>query len=116
MDAEEIKQVIIVRRDLEMGKGKMAAQVAHAAVGSLQKTGRKIAEKWESMGAKKVVLAVDSLPELLELEKNARKLPHFLVTDAGRTEFKEPTITCLGIGPATAGEIDRITGNLKLMK
>ncbi len=113
---EEIKQVIVVRRDLKMGKGKMSAQVAHASVGSFSKADRKMAEEWESLGAKKVVLGVETLDELIELEKRARKLPHFLVTDAGRTEFKEPTITCLGIGPAGASEIDRITGNLKLMK
>lgn len=98
-----------------MGKGKMSAQVAHASIGSFSRADKKMAEEWESMGGKKVVLGVGTLDELLELEKRARKLPHFLVTDAGKTEFKEPTITCLGIGPAAAGEIDKLTGHLKLV-
>ncbi len=112
-----MKQVIVVRRDLKMGKGKMSAQVAHASVGALGRCERGAAEEWESMGAKKVVLWAGSLDELLELEKKAKreKLPHFLVTDAGRTEFTEPTTTCLGIGPAREGEIDRLTGHLKLV-
>lgn len=112
-----MKQVIVVRRDLKMGKGKMSAQVAHASVGALGKCEREAAGEWESSGAKKVVLWAASLEELLELEKKAKraKLPNFLVTDAGRTEFTEPTTTCLGIGPARESEIDALTGHLKLV-
>lgn len=116
MEEDEIKQVIVVRRDLKMGKGKMAAQAAHAAVGSFEKADKKTSKEWELEGAKKVVLGVSNIEELMDIERKAKKLPHFLVTDAGRTEFTEPTITCLGIGPADAAEIDRVTGHLKLMK
>lgn len=112
------KQVIIVRRDINMSLGKLAAQVAHAAIGSYKLCDKKIIEKWEKDGGKKVVLEVDSIEELLKLEEKAKKMgiPNFLVIDAGLTEFPEPTITCLGLGPEEETKINKVTGNLKLLK
>lgn len=111
------KQVIVVRKDLEWGKGKLAAHVAHAAVGSLMKTDSSIIEKWQDEGGMKIVVKVKDLKELKNIQakiKNAG-LPHFLVKDAGKTQLEHGTVTCLGIGPANKKFVDKITGKLKLL-
>jgi len=110
------KQVIIVRKDLKMGKGKLLAHVLHAAIGSLRESDEGIVGKWESEGAKKVVLKIQDLKLMRELYRKAKdaKLPCFLVKDAGKTQLKAGEITTLGIGPAEEKKIDRITGKLKL--
>jgi len=113
------KQVIIFRRDVlkEIGKGKMAAHVAHASVGSFKLADDDSKEEWEKNGSEKVVLKVNSLKEIRGLHKKAKeaKLPCFLVRDAGLTQLKAGTITCIGIGPAEEKKIDKITGKLKLL-
>ena len=111
------KQVIIVRKDLEWTKGKLAAHAAHAAVNAAQMAEPKILEAWHSEGAKKIVLKVDSLKELKELYKKAKqeKIPVSLIQDAGKTQLVKGTVTAVGIGPADEKKIDRITGKLKLL-
>ena len=112
------KQVIVVRTDIKMGKGKLAAQVAHASLGSFLNCKKKEwKKKWLLTGAKKVVLKVNSKDELLKIYKLVKinKLPCYLVVDAGKTQLEPGTITCLGIGPAPEKEIDKITGHLKLL-
>lgn len=111
------KQVVVVRKDLKMGKGKLATQVAHACIGSLKKASEKIIKKWEEEGAKKIVLKARDLKELKNIYKKVKDsgLPYFLVRDAGLTQLKKGEITCLGIGPAEEKKIDRITGKLKLL-
>lgn len=120
------KQVIVLRTDLNMRKGKMAAQASHASMGvflnsfhnDFKKNLWKQAEEWLSGNHKKVVLGVASEEGLLELAKQARSagIPHYLVTDAGLTEFNGvPTKTALAIGPWDDAEIDKITGDLKLL-
>ena len=111
------KQVVVVRKDLKMKKGKLATQVAHACVGSLKKASKKIIKKWEEEGAKKIVLKVKDLKQLKKIYKKvkASKLPCFLVRDAGLTQLKKGEITCLGIGPAEEEKIDKITEKLKLL-
>lgn len=113
------KQVIVVRKDLKLGAGKIASQTAHAAVGSMKKLMKEspdIVRKWEEQGSKKVVLKVGSLDELRHIENVVRKekISYFLVKDAGLTQIKPSTITALGIGPAEDKRIDKITGKLKL--
>ncbi|MBS7658040.1 MAG: peptidyl-tRNA hydrolase Pth2 [Candidatus Bathyarchaeia archaeon] len=114
------KQVIVVRSDLKMSKGKIAVQVAHAAVSAAEKA-RNMNEKewqeWIQEGQKKVVVKVKSLEELLKLMKESEKagLPTVLIEDKGLTEIPPGTITCLGIGPALSEKIDKITGNLPLL-
>jgi len=112
-----MKQVIIFRKDLKMGKGKMAAHAAHASLGSVRVAEEKVVEKWENSGAKKVVLKIEGEKKLREIYKKAKeaKLPCFLVKDAGLTQLKAGTITALGIGPAEEKKIDKITGKLKLL-
>jgi len=111
------KQVIVVRKDLKMSPGKIATHVAHASVACLDSADKIIVEKWEGEGAKKVVLKVSNLKELNRLYKKVKAagLPCCLIRDAGLTQLKTGTITCLGIGPAEEKRIDKISGKLKLL-
>jgi peptidyl-tRNA hydrolase len=116
-----LKQVIVVRKDLELSKGKLAVQVAHASLGAYERanlTRKQYVEDWKLEGQKKVVLSVDTLSELKELHKKAMalKLPTCLIQDAGLTEIEPGTVTALGIGPAPEAEIDKITGSLSTLK
>ena len=111
------KQVIVVRIDLKLGKGKLAAQVAHASVESFLRTPEKDQKKWLSENQKKVVLKVRDERALLEIYEKAKKagLPSTLIMDAGLTQILPGTKTAVGIGPAEEEKIDRITGDLSLL-
>ena len=113
----EYKQCIIIRDDLKLSKGKLAVQVAHAAVSAAEWASRSDLENWKEGGQKKVVLRVEKLQDLFELKEKARRegLSTALITDAGLTEIAPGTVTVLGIGPARADYIDKVTGNLKLV-
>ncbi|HDD60639.1 MAG: peptidyl-tRNA hydrolase [Thermoplasmata archaeon] len=116
----EYKMVIVVRSDLDMGKGKMAAQVAHAAVSAAYSAWtrrRELFKRWYAEGQRKVVVKVPSLKELLQIKKEAEEggIITALVTDAGLTQLPPGTVTALGIGPEREGIIDDITGHLKLL-
>lgn len=112
-----MKQVIVVRNDLKMSKGKTAAQACHACLGAYKKADSNKIRLWEQEGQKKVILKVNSLEELFEIKEIAKKnnVPNFMVKDAGRTELPTSTITCLGVGPDTDEIIDKVTQNLKLL-
>jgi PTH2 family peptidyl-tRNA hydrolase len=111
------KQAIVVRKDVKMGSGKLAAQAAHASLGSALKTDNDLIEEWMAEGAKKVVLKICGEREMRLLATQAKKLklPHFLVKDAGLTQLKKGTVTALAIGPALEKDVDKITGKLKLL-
>tara|TARA_B110001454_G_scaffold191166_1_gene190701 strand:+ start:2636 stop:2986 length:351 start_codon:yes stop_codon:yes gene_type:complete len=114
-----IKQVIVVRTDLDMGKGKIAAQVGHACVMGAEHV-RKSNPEWFSIwwnGQEKVVLKVVNLKELEEIKQGAIELglPWSEITDAGHTQIAPGTTTCISIGPAPEEKIDKITGDLKLL-
>ena len=116
----EYKQVLVFRSDLQMSKGKIAAQAGHAAVSAAQEAYARHKKWWEAWlyeGQKKVALKVSNEEELNELEEAADELglPHALIVDRGLTEIPEGSVTCLGIGPAPATMIDRLTGKLKLL-
>ena len=115
----ELKQVIVIRSDLGMGKGKLASQTAHASIEAMDKTLKKEPEwvgEWKESGMAKVVLKIGSEKELLELFEKVKKLiPTALIHDAGRTQIESGTPTCIGIGPAPESEIDRFTKHLKLL-
>jgi len=108
-----LKQVIVVRKDLELGKGKLAAQVAHAAISAADNS--KYKKAWMMEGQKKVVVKCNSLEEMMEIYNKAKNLPRAVIQDAGLTEIPPGTITCIAIGPAEEKDIDAITGNLKLL-
>jgi len=113
-----IKQVLVLRKDLNMRKGKMVAQGAHAAIGALAKAKVEDIKKWEEDGCTKICVSVPDEIALLQLKLDAwvAGLPIYLVQDAGRTEFNGvATYTALGIGPASAELIDALTGKLSLL-
>lgn len=115
----EIRQAIVVRTDLGMGRGKIAAQVGHACVMGAEHV-RKSNPGWygEWQGSQpKIVLKVQSLKELEAIGRHAAELglPWARVTDAGRTQLEPGTVTCISIGPAPGSEIDRVTSGLKLL-
>jgi len=118
-----VKQVLAVRTDLNMRKGKMVAQGAHASVNFLRDMilyglePSRVQIEWLTGGMTKICVGVDSEDKLRAIFDKARaaKLTVHLITDAGLTEFAGPTKTCLAIGPDRAEDIDKITGELKLL-
>lgn len=114
------KMIIVVRKDIEMGKGKIAAQASHAAVSCAVKTykdNRLLYDIWYLEGQKKVVVKVDSLVELEKIAKTAEEngLTCVMIQDAGRTQLEPGTTTCIGIGPDKSDKIDAVAGHLKLL-
>lgn len=115
----EYKLVVVVRDDLRMSGGKLAVQVAHAAVSCALQAKAKRPEwfsKWYKEGQRKVVVKVKGFEDLIALKDKAARagIPNELVTDAGLTELPPSTTTCLGIGPAPESQMDPITGALPL--
>lgn len=127
----DVKQVIVVRKDLQMRKGKIAAQVAHASMKFLvdnneAERGDQIVinltpdeASWLLSGSfTKIVVGCDSEDELRHLVFQAElsDIDVYPIVDSGKTEFDGiPTLTCAAFGPCTAEQLDRITGNLKLI-
>ncbi len=114
------KQLIVVRNEIKMSRGKIAAQAGHAAVSASEYARKNRPEWWNPWireGQCKIAVKVKSEQELLELERKARNkgLPAVLIIDRGLTELPPETITCLGIGPAPADKVDTITGKLSLL-
>ena len=115
-----MKQSIVVRSDVKMGKGKLAAQVAHASLSAAEEAQNrrpKWYDDWKTGGQAKIVLKVDSEEVLRELLQKAKAagLPASLIEDRGLTQLEPGTVTCLGIGPAPEPDLDAITGKLKLL-
>ncbi|AAR39098.1 NEQ244 [Nanoarchaeum equitans Kin4-M] len=113
-----VKQVIVCRK-LDIGKGKLCAQVAHASLDAALKVYRnnkELFDRWYREGAKKVVLKVNSLEELLDIAKKAMEkgIVVSIIRDAGKTQVSPGTIICIALGPDEDEKIDQITGNLKL--
>eukprot|EP00792_Barthelona_sp_PAP020_P002652 TRINITY_DN141_c0_g1_i1.p1 TRINITY_DN141_c0_g1~~TRINITY_DN141_c0_g1_i1.p1 ORF type:complete len:182 (-),score=54.70 TRINITY_DN141_c0_g1_i1:81-593(-) len=119
-DDEELKLVLLVRQDLKMGKGKIAAQVGHAAVGAYKTALKRnpiLLQRWRARGEAKVALKVKDEDELFKYYDLAKEagLNTYKVCDAGRTQIAANTYTVFAIGPAPYSEIDKITGELKLL-
>ncbi|CAH0595516.1 unnamed protein product [Chrysodeixis includens] len=116
----EYKLVLVVRTDLQMTKGKIAAQCGHAAVGAYEKALKEdpsILKTWLRTGQAKIALKIDSLESLKQISDNAKKMGLITTTirDAGRTQIAPNSITVVGIGPAPVKMIDKVTGDLKLL-
>ncbi|MCY0868876.1 MAG: peptidyl-tRNA hydrolase Pth2 [Desulfurococcus sp.] len=115
-----MKQVIVVRSDLEISKGKIAVQVAHASVIAAFEAfhkRREWFEEWWSSGQKKIVVKASGEEELVKRYREAvsRGLPASIVRDAGLTEVPPGTLTAIAIGPAPDRDVDALTGDLKLL-
>ncbi|KAK4455531.1 PTH2-domain-containing protein [Podospora aff. communis PSN243] len=125
---EECKLVLVVRTDLGMTKGKIAAQCGHATLACYKTLSRaaardpqsaeaKLLRQWERLGQAKIAVQVKSEDEMLELMAKARSLgvTAEVIQDAGRTQIAASSRTVLGVGPAPKSEVDKITGHLKLL-
>jgi peptidyl-tRNA hydrolase len=113
-----MKQVIVVNEALRLPRGKLAAQVAHAAIEACITAGEETKQAWLASGMTKIVLQVNQEADLISLYNLAlsRNIPAGLISDAGRTVIPAGTVTCLGLGPASDHEIDALTGQLKLLR
>ena len=116
------KMVALVRSDLGMGLGKLAAQVSHATLGAYKRAQRRqdceaALAAWEAGGEPTIVLKVEDQGELDALlqQADARGLVTSRIVDAGRTEVAPDTVTVGAIGPAPAPSIDEVTGRLSLL-
>ncbi|RME79193.1 MAG: peptidyl-tRNA hydrolase [Methanobacteriota archaeon] len=110
-----LKQAIIVNKELDMGKGKACAQVAHASIQAFLEAKESIRDEWLSQGSKKIVLKATE-EELLNIYKEARSygIAASLIRDAGLTQIKPGSLTAVAVGPAEEGEIDKLVKELKL--
>ena len=134
MAGNEPKQVLVVRKDLNMRKGKIAAQSAHASMKAILAEGDVVHKlyhseyviplrrpellEWLAGRFTKVCVSVDSEQELLDVYQQAKDagLICSLITDAGLTEFNGvPTNTVVAVGPAYPDDVNKITGHLKLL-
>jgi peptidyl-tRNA hydrolase, PTH2 family len=116
----EFKQVIVVRKDLRMGTGKIAAQVGHAAVLGVEesrKSNKSWLKGWFNEGQPKIVVKVNSLDDLIKVQTEAEtlRIPVVIVQDRGLTQIPNGTVTCVCIGPAPSYIIDKVTSELKLL-
>lgn len=111
-----MKQAIVARTDIGMGRGKLAAQVAHASLTAYEDTSSNARNAWKDGGQKKIVLKVDSKNELLDLADQARRngVPHAVIRDAGHTQLDPGTVTTLAVGPAREAQVDAVTSDLSL--
>ena len=129
------KMMIVIRKDLNMRKGKMVAQGSHAVLGvvlkykwrflfSILSYNSNPISIWLKNSFTKICVSVNSEDELLKIESLVKmynhvfvmKIPYYLIKDAGHTEFHGiPTYTCMAIGPWWSDDLDDITGNLKLL-
>jgi peptidyl-tRNA hydrolase, PTH2 family len=112
--------VLLVRMDLEMGKGKMAAQCAHAAIGAYEEATQRrdrFLKPWQKYGQTKIALKVPDEATLVSLAQQAQHsgLNTYVVRDAGRTQIAAGSLTVAAIGPGPVEAVDKITGHLKLL-
>lgn len=119
-DNGDYKMIFVVRNDLKMGKGKIAAQCGHGAVGAYQSAVKRHpgqVRAWENSGCAKIAVKVESKEQLLSIRQQAlaRNFNTCMIRDAGRTQIEPNSITVLAIGPARVRDLDEVTGSLKLL-
>ncbi|KAL7794001.1 peptidyl-tRNA hydrolase PTH2 domain-containing protein [Trichoderma afarasin] len=123
--SEECKLVLVVRTDLGMTKGKIAAQCSHATLACYKALARadpasaerKVLARWERFGQAKIAVQIKGQAEMLELRGKARAmgLTAEVIQDAGRTQIEAGSMTVLGVGPGPKSLVDKVTGDLKLL-
>jgi len=118
--AFKFKQVIVIRADLGMSKGKAIAQACHVSVKAAimaRFMNPDVYDGWDGEGHAKIACKVNSLDELLALEKKSEDagLPCAKIADFGLTELERGTVTALAIGPAPVEKVDAVTKHLKLL-
>lgn len=115
----DFKQVIAVRTDLGMGKGKIAAQVGHACVMAADKARRNYSDWYDSWwpSQAKIVVRASGISDIIKLKRSAAEMdiPWAEVSDAGHTQLEPGTVTCICLGPADGNRIDDITGDMRLL-
>jgi len=114
------KMVFCVNQELSMGKGKIAAQCCHAAVGCYKRAKKQCSSgvvAWERTGCAKIALKCPTEAELEEIAVRAlaKEIPCYLVEDAGRTQIAAGSRTVLGLGPAPVSVFEGVSDHLKLM-
>ena len=111
------KQAIIIRQDLKLPKGKMAAQAAHASVRAVLNSDKKMVQEWNDEGMAKIVLKTENEKSLLKLLQEAKDhgIKTAMITDAGKTVVAPGTKTCIALGPDEEEKIDEITSSLNLI-
>lgn len=119
MNGDDTKLVLVIRTDLGMSKGKIAAQCCHATLACYKRATKQVPtvlKAWEYSGQAKVTLKCSNEEEMVELQKRAQSagLVAHSICDAGRTQIAAGSRTVLGIGPGPIGLIDSVSGHLKL--
>ncbi|CAB9500284.1 Probable peptidyl-tRNA hydrolase 2 [Seminavis robusta] len=114
------KMVLCVNQELGMGKGKIAAQCCHAAVGCFKRAKKqcpKGVQAWERTGCAKIALKCPTQDEMEQIAIKAieRDIPCYIVEDAGRTQIAAGSRTVLGLGPAPTFVFEDVSNHLKLM-
>ncbi|XP_020293365.1 peptidyl-tRNA hydrolase 2, mitochondrial [Pseudomyrmex gracilis] len=119
---EDCKMVLVVRSDIAMGKGKVGAQCAHAALECCyqalnSKAKKEMFQFWLQVGQPKIVVKIPNEKELLALADKAQRAGVItaIIKDAGRTQLKPGTITVVGIGPDSTEIINSLTWKLRLL-
>ena len=111
-----MKQAIAARTDLGMGRGKLAAQVAHASLSAYEDAAESARKAWKGSGQKKIVLKVSGEQAVFDVASAAerRGVPNAVIRDAGHTQLDPGTVTAVAVGPAEDDEVDAVTGDLSL--
>lgn len=111
------KLVLVVRKDLKMGVGKIAAQCSHASVIAYQKCSTVSRIRWTLNGQKKIVVSCPNEQALFDVQSKANSIGVLtnLVRDAGHTQVEPGTITVMAVGPANEELVDQVTGDLSLL-
>lgn len=115
-----MQMVLCVNTSLGMGKGKIAAQCCHAAVGCYKRAKKNCpaaVRAWEMTGCAKIAVKCPSEDELetIMVAAHQRGLPMYFVADAGRTQIAAGSRTVLGLGPAPISAFEGVSDHLKLM-
>lgn len=117
MGTSQFKLVLVVRKDLSMGTGKIAAQCSHASIQAYKKCNKLLQFKWAMSGQMKVVVSCPDDKAMLEINEKAKSMNvrTSIIHDAGRTQIAPGSMTVLAVGPGRSEIVDQITGHLKLL-